>query len=143
MRQVFRMGRLGLRSHFAEVGARAEDFSGARQFDNSHRGIAGAFPQGGAQCGNRRAIECIAFVGTIERNARNAADNLGRDRHAAAHTNSTAIAVASPPPMQRLAIPRRLPRALSAYSRVVMMRAPVAPIGCPSAHAPPLTFTFA
>ncbi len=143
MRQIFSFRRLGLRLHFAKVGAGAEDSPGARQFDDAHRGIAGALAQGSAQDGNRGAIERIAFVGTIERYARNAADKAGRDQCAAAHTNSTAIAVASPPPMQRLAIPRRLPRALSACSKVVMMRAPVAPIGCPSAQAPPLTFTFA
>src|SRR5271170_5962970 len=136
------MGRLVLGLHFAQVGAGAEDFSCARQLDNAHRRVACTLLQGGTQRGNRRAVECVAFVGTIERYACNAADQRGRDRCAAAHINSTAIAVASPPPMQRLAIPRRLPRALSAYSRVVMMRAPVAPIGCPSAQAPPLMFTF-
>jgi len=45
------------------------------------------------------------------------------------HTISTAIAVASPPPMQSEAMPRFRPRFLSACNSVVVMRAPVAPIG--------------
>src|SRR5204862_6093313 len=57
-------------------------------------------------------------------------------------TSSTAMAVASPPPMQRLATPRRLPYLRSAPIRVTRMRAPEAPIGWPSAQAPPCTFTF-
>src|SRR5579871_3977839 len=55
---------------------------------------------------------------------------------------SIAIAVASPPPMHRLAMPRLRPRALSAPMRVAMIRAPLAPIGCPSAVAPPCTLSF-
>ncbi len=38
--------------------------------------------------------------------------------------------------------PRRASRASMAWSRVVRMRAPVAPIGWPSATAPPLTLTL-
>src|ERR1700722_5170611 len=56
---------------------------------------------------------------------------------------STASATASPPPMHNEAIPRFWPRRRRAYSRVVRMRAPVAPMGWPSAQAPPLTFTRA
>lgn len=43
----------------------------------------------------------------------------------------TAIAVASPPPMHRLLAP----------SSVTRMRAPVAPMGCPSEQAPQLALT--
>jgi len=50
---------------------------------------------------------------------------------------STIIAVASPPPMQIAAQPRRAPRRSIALSRVTRMRAPEAPIGWPSATAPP------
>src|SRR5215470_5901272 len=46
-----------------------------------------------------------------------------------AYTSSSATAVASPPPMQRLAIPRRPPFFRSAPMSVTMMRAPDAPIG--------------
>src|SRR5580692_1461953 len=42
---------------------------------------------------------------------------------------STASATASPPPMHKEAIPRCSPRRRRAYSRVVRMRAPVAPMG--------------
>src|SRR5688572_3980169 len=56
--------------------------------------------------------------------------------------SSTAIAVASPPPMQRLATPRLRPYLRSAPMSVTRMRAPDAPIGCPSAQAPPCTFTL-
>jgi hypothetical protein len=56
--------------------------------------------------------------------------------------SSTATAVASPPPVHRLAIPRRNPRASSAPSSVAMIRAPLAPMGWPSAHAPPLTLSL-
>lgn len=58
------------------------------------------------------------------------------------HT-SNAIAVASPPPIHKAAIPRFRPRALSALTNETTMRAPVAPTGWPSAHAPPLTLTLA
>src|SRR5690606_2695402 len=51
--------------------------------------------------------------------------------------SSMASAVASPPPMQRLATPRLRPYLRSAPISVTTMRAPEAPIGCPSAHAPP------
>src|SRR6185503_6980069 len=57
-------------------------------------------------------------------------------------TSSIPIAVASPPPMQRLATPRFRPRLRSAPISVTRMRAPEAPIGWPSAQAPPCTFTF-
>ncbi len=52
------------------------------------------------------------------------------------------MAVASPPPMHRLATPRLPPYLLSAPIRVTRMRAPEAPIGWPSAQAPPWMFTF-
>src|SRR5439155_3114748 len=58
------------------------------------------------------------------------------------HGSSIAIAVASPPPMQRLATPRLPPCFLRAPSSVTRMRAPDAPIGWPSAHAPPCTLTL-
>lgn len=51
--------------------------------------------------------------------------------------NSSASAVASPPPMHRLAIPRLLPVLRSAPISVTTSRAPDAPIGWPSAQAPP------
>src|SRR5712691_12392670 len=63
---------------------------------------------------------------------------LDRIRH---HAISMAMAVASPPPMHRLAIPRLPPLFLSAPIRVTRMRAPEAPIGCPSAQAPPWILT--
>src|SRR5262245_1827806 len=56
--------------------------------------------------------------------------------------SSSAMAVASPPPMHRLATPRRRPYLRSAPMSVTRMRAPEAPIGWPSAQAPPWTFTF-
>src|SRR5262245_2525647 len=58
------------------------------------------------------------------------------------YTSSTATAVASPPPMQSEATPRVLPLALSAPIRVTIKRAPLAPIGWPSAVAPPWTLIF-
>src|SRR6266513_613779 len=64
---------------------------------------------------------------------------LDRVRHQAV---SLAMAVASPPPMHRLAIPRLPPFFLSAPIRVTRMRAPEAPIGWPSAQAPPWILTL-
>src|SRR6185312_1084555 len=65
-------------------------------------------------------------------------------------TVSMASATASPPPMQSDAIPRSGRRLSSAAARrrsactsVTRMRAPVAPIGWPSAQAPPFTLTRA
>src|SRR6266545_5010576 len=51
-------------------------------------------------------------------------------------------AMASPPPRQSAATPRFRLRASSACSSVTINRAPVAPIGWPSAQAPPLTLSF-
>ncbi len=45
---------------------------------------------------------------------------------------STASATASPPPMHRLAMPRRPPVRLNAFKSVTRIRAPLAPIGCPA-----------
>src|SRR5204863_6003608 len=66
-------------------------------------------------------------------------DFAGHD--AKAYTSPTAIAVASPPPMHRVAMPRFLPSLRSAPISVTTIRAPDAPIGWPSAHAPPCTLT--
>src|SRR6185295_19850843 len=46
---------------------------------------------------------------------------------------STIIAVPIPPPMHSDAAPRPPPRFWSVWTRVVSTRAPLAPIGCPSA----------
>src|SRR4029077_17121751 len=64
---------------------------------------------------------------------------LDRARH---HASSIAMAVASPPPMHRLAMPRLPPVFLSAPIRVTRVRAPEAPIGWPSAQAPPWILTL-
>ena len=45
--------------------------------------------------------------------------------------HSTAIAVASPPPMHSEATPRRNPRVFKALINVTTSRAPLAPIGWP------------
>ncbi len=55
---------------------------------------------------------------------------------------SIATAVASPPPMQSAATPRCRLYFASAASSVTMMRAPDAPMGWPSAQAPPWTFNL-
>src|SRR5207249_192277 len=57
-------------------------------------------------------------------------------------TRSTIIATALPPPKHSDANPRFPPRCSKAYRSVTSTRAPDAPIGCPSAIAPPLTFTL-
>jgi hypothetical protein len=57
-------------------------------------------------------------------------DRLERERrHAKSYNASTAIAMPMPPPMQSDATPYRSLRALNAYTSVVNMRAPLAPIG--------------
>ena len=61
----------------------------------------------------------------------------------ASQATSMAIAVASPPPIHNDAMPRPPPRARSACTSVARMRAPVAPMGWPSAQAPPLTLVRA
>src|SRR5262249_10236670 len=53
---------------------------------------------------------------------------------------SSATAVASPPPMHRAAMPLVWPYFCMACRSVMRMRAPEAPIGWPSAQAPPCTF---
>ena len=56
---------------------------------------------------------------------------------------STESATALPPPRHSVARPFFSPRCSSAWISVVSTRAPEAPIGWPSATAPPLTFTRA
>jgi hypothetical protein len=65
----------------------------------------------------------------------------GGQRSASAQIASMATAVASPPPMHREATPRFRPRARNACASVTRRRAPVAPMGWPSAQAPPFTLT--
>src|SRR5689334_5371724 len=60
--------------------------------------------------------------------------------HGSPHARSTQSAMPSPPPMQSEATPRLASRASIAASNVTSTRAPEAPMGCPSAQAPPLTF---
>ncbi len=60
-----------------------------------------------------------------------------------ATTRSTASATPLPPPRHSAAMPRFELRRFSAYSSVVSTRAPLAPIGWPSATAPPFTLTRA
>src|SRR5262249_59612185 len=57
------------------------------------------------------------------------------------YPRSTTMAMPCPPPMHSDATPRRASRAAMAWSRVTRTRAPLAPIGCPSAMAPPFTLT--
>src|ERR1700722_19942798 len=53
------------------------------------------------------------------------------------------VALAMSPPSQIVCKPYRPPRCSSAFTNVVMMRAPLAPSGCPIAIAPPLTLVLA
>ena len=55
---------------------------------------------------------------------------------------STITASPWPPPEQIAAQPSPPPRRRSSFTSVIRMRAPLAPIGWPSAIAPPFTFTF-
>ena len=55
---------------------------------------------------------------------------------------STIRADASPPPIQRLANPRFAALFFISYNKVTSILVPLAPIGCPKATAPPLTFTL-
>src|SRR6185369_7526115 len=57
-------------------------------------------------------------------------------------TRSTARATAPPPPRHKVARPVLPPRSSSAFSKVMSTRAPLAPIGWPSATAPPFTLTL-
>src|SRR5262249_49090792 len=70
-------------------------------------------------------------------------DGSGHGRGREAYTISTASAMPSPPPMHSDATPRRLPASRSADSSGTSTRAPDAPIGWPSATAPPQTLTRA
>src|SRR5690606_27057172 len=71
-------------------------------------------------------------------------DHYVLNRHAYFASLGTSIMIASPcpPPEQMAAIPMPPPRRFNSYANVRIMRAPLAPIGCPSATDPPLTFTF-
>ncbi len=54
---------------------------------------------------------------------------------------STDIATAPPPPRHSVASPRPPPRLRSSWISVIRTREPLEPMGCPSAIAPPFTFT--
>src|SRR5690606_33176392 len=71
-------------------------------------------------------------------------DHYVLNRHAYFASLGTSIMIASPcpPPEQMAAMPMPPPRRFNSYANVRIMRAPLAPIGCPSATDPPLTFTF-
>src|SRR5262249_7737860 len=70
------------------------------------------------------------------------ADGRGRLRRGSRHqVRSTASATALPPPRHSVARPVFLPRASMAWSSVTSTRVPLAPIGWPSATAPPFTLT--
>ena len=56
--------------------------------------------------------------------------------------NDTLMATALPPPRQSDTRPRRARRLRMAWSSVIKMRAPDAPMGWPSAMAPPLTLNL-
>src|ERR1700733_1404501 len=60
---------------------------------------------------------------------------------AAAPTRSTMVALAMPPPSHIVCRPKRAPDRIIWWVRVVISLAPDAPIGCPSAIAPPLTLS--
>lgn len=53
------------------------------------------------------------------------------------------VALAIPPSSHIVCNPYQPPRCSNALINVVMMRAPLAPNGCPIAMAPPLTFVLA
>ena len=53
------------------------------------------------------------------------------------------VALAMPPPSHIVCSPYRPPPCSSAFTSVVMMRAPLAPRGWSMAMAPPLTFVLA
>merc|ERR1719300_336828 len=57
-------------------------------------------------------------------------------------TDCTHIAIPIPPPIHKATHPLLAPLFFIAYNRVVSTRHPEAPIGCPRAMDPPLTFTF-
>jgi hypothetical protein len=60
-----------------------------------------------------------------------------RESNTRCYNASTAIAMPMPPPTHSAATPYRIFLARSAWTSVVSTRAPLAPIGCPSAMAPP------
>lgn len=88
------------------------------------RGLSGTGPKaGGPHALGRYAVERAVSVNIASRAA------IRRFSISDQCAISTAIAVASPPPMQRLATPRFNPLALSAEIKVARMRAPDAPMG--------------
>src|SRR5579871_3552473 len=111
MRQVLSLAGIGLRLHLRKIGAGAEHRTGPRELHHAHRIVIRTLPEGDGQPLDGVAVERIALRGAIEGELCDAPLEAQLDR---AHTSSTAMAVASPPPMQRLAMPRFLPRALSA-----------------------------
>ena len=79
MRQVLCFGGVRLGLHLGEVCARAEDVADTRQLHHPHAGIRCALRERVAQRADRRTVERVAFVRTVERNVRDAAGNRGCD----------------------------------------------------------------
>src|SRR6185312_5691478 len=114
----------------------------ARHLDVADRGDLAVVDQHGRGCLASRRIDHRA-AGDGQRRSVGAGQACKQREGCELHTSSTASAVASPPPMHSDATPRVLPRAFSACRSVTTMRAPEAPMGWPSAQAPPLTLTLA
>src|ERR1700733_3167919 len=86
--------------------------------------------------------QCFIAVGAT-RNTRAVFRFTFRTEHVGPrYGRSIASATALPPPKHSAAIPRFKFRRCISYNSVTSTRAPDAPIGCPSATAPPFTFTF-
>ena len=89
--------------------------------------------------------EAVAFLVTqrpARVHARAGGHARGRDLGAlGAQTRWISVPVPSPPPQHIVTSPISLSERSSSCSSVVISRAPVDPSGCPSAIAPPLTFT--
>jgi len=68
--------------------------------------------------------------------------HYGRQAGSLSYYLSNSIAIPMPPLMHKVASPRLAFRRFISCNSVVVMRTPVHPIGCPSAMAPPFTFSL-
>src|ERR1700737_1222194 len=105
-----------------------------------------------------RAIQLVhRFVRQVERDDRDSVADFNRQRRVVSRSHesadgglsgahrvlSTTIAKPLPPAEQTVIRPNCPLRRRNSFSNVVVMRAPVAPNGCPIAIEPPITLSFA
>ena len=131
------------RPEVAQVDPGAEAAPGAGQHDGADGAVvARSATHAAVQLAEQLLVDGVQPLGTVEPEQRDAVVGvLDGERGHRAHTRSMIVAVPMPPPVHIVTRPVVRSRRSSSSRSVPISMAPVAPIGWPSAIAPPLTLT--